>query len=84
MTLSPGREVDAGLVEELLAASPTGRGATYLEQEGLLDAEGLDLLLEHADRLVNRDPGKARRLAEVCAGAAVRAGRQRPCRRPTT
>ena len=74
MTLSPGREVDADLVEELLATSSPERGIEFLERRGLLDAEGLNLLLEHADRLVNRDPGEARSLAKVCAGAAGRAG----------
>jgi len=46
----------------------------YLERSGGLDAENLGLLLEQAMRLARSDPGRARRLAALCAGAAARAG----------
>jgi tetratricopeptide (TPR) repeat protein len=44
-----------------------------LRAESLLNPDGLDRLLDVADRLVNNDPGKARRLAELCADMAERA-----------
>jgi tetratricopeptide (TPR) repeat protein len=61
-----------GPIEELLAVStPTGQGAALLRAANLLDAEGLGRLLDVAEELVHSDPGKAHRLAELCATGAV-------------
>lgn len=59
-----------GLVDALLALSTRKQQTGFLRASGLLDAEGLDGLLEMADRLLKDDPGKARRLAELCADLA--------------
>jgi tetratricopeptide (TPR) repeat protein len=52
----------------LLSLPTPAAQAAFLEAQGLLNADGLDRMLDVADRLVNNDPGKARRLAELCAG----------------
>ena len=41
-----------------------------LRSANLLSAEGLDRLLDFAERLIHSDPGKAQRLAKVCAELA--------------
>src|SRR3712207_5613149 len=74
MTLDSGHMIESGLVDRLLAVPTFEQRAALLEAEGLLNPDGLDLLLEVADRLVNNDPGKARRLAELCADMAEPAG----------
>jgi CHAT domain-containing protein len=74
MTLDSGHMIGSGLVDQLLAFPTLEGRAAFLEAEGLLNADGLDLLLDLADRLVNNDPGKARRLAEFCASVAELAG----------
>ena len=58
---------DTAHVEELLSLPTPEQRAAFLEAEGLLDPDGLERLLNVADRLVNNDPGKARRLADLCA-----------------
>ena len=73
MTLDSGRRIGSRLVDQLLTLSTLGQRAAFLEAEGLLNREGLDRLLDAADRLVNNDPGKASRLAELCADVAERA-----------
>ena len=60
----------AGIVEQLLALPSSEQGLALLRADNLLDNEGLDGLLDVADRLVHSDPGKARRVAEVCARGA--------------
>jgi CHAT domain-containing protein/tetratricopeptide (TPR) repeat protein len=67
-------KVDAGFVEELLALPRLEQRSTFLHTAGLLNAEGLERLLDFADRLVHSDPGKAHRLAALCADLADRAG----------
>jgi CHAT domain-containing protein/Tfp pilus assembly protein PilF len=67
MTLSAGQKPDAAHLKELLSLPTPEQRKAFLEAEGLLNAEGLDRLLDVADQLVNDDPGKARRLAELCA-----------------
>jgi tetratricopeptide (TPR) repeat protein len=66
--LSADHKPDTAYVKELLSLPTPEQRAAFLEAEGLLNAEGLDRLLDVADGLVNDDPGKARRLAELCAG----------------
>ena len=70
----PDHRLDAPLIEELLTLPTPERQEAFLEARGLLNPDGLDRLLDHADRLVNDDPGKARRIAELCAKSAERAG----------
>jgi CHAT domain-containing protein len=68
--MSASDKVDPGLVDALLALSTRKQQTDFLRASGLLDADGLDQLLDAADMLLNDDPGKARRLAELCAGLA--------------
>src|SRR5918998_660012 len=72
--MPPSDGIEPGLVDELLALPTRGQRARFLRGKGLLDAGGLDRLLDDADRLLNDDPGKARRLAEIYAGLAEAAG----------
>jgi len=73
MTLDSGRRIESWLVDKLLALSTLEQRSAFLEAEDLLNSDGLDRLLDVADRLVNNDPGKAHRLAELCAEVAERA-----------
>ena len=54
--------IEPGLVDTLLFLPTRGKQTELLRDAGLLDADGLDRLLEVADRLLNEDPGKAQRL----------------------
>ena len=74
MTPVSDYKVDAGFVEELLALPTLEQRSAFLHTAGLLNAEGLERLLDFADRLVHSDPGKAHRLAALCADLADRAG----------
>ena len=75
MALDAGGVIFPGLIEELLAKStPTQHGAALLRAANLLDAEGLGWLLDIAEELVHSDPGKAHRLAELCATGAAACG----------
>lgn len=62
--------IEAGFVDDLLALQNREQQIERLRTAGLLDADGLDRLLDVARRLLNENPGKARDLAEVCAGLA--------------
>jgi CHAT domain-containing protein/tetratricopeptide (TPR) repeat protein len=64
------QNVDARCVDELLALSTLEQRASLLRSADLLNAEGLDRLLDFAERVVSNDPGKAQRLAELCASLA--------------
>jgi tetratricopeptide (TPR) repeat protein len=66
-------KVDAGFLEELLALPTLEQRSAFLRTAGLLNAEGLEQLLDLADRLVRSDPGQAHRLAALCANLADRA-----------
>jgi tetratricopeptide (TPR) repeat protein len=63
-------KVDAGFLEELLALPTLEQRSAFLRTAGLLNAEGLERLLDSADRLIHSDPGKAQRLAALCADLA--------------
>jgi tetratricopeptide (TPR) repeat protein len=67
------QKVDAGFVEELLALPTLEQRSEYLHTAGVLNAEGLERLLDFTERLVHSDPGKAHRLAALCADLADRA-----------
>jgi tetratricopeptide (TPR) repeat protein len=60
-------------VDELLTLPTLEQRAALLRTTGLLSAGGLERLLSVADRLVHSDPGKAHRLATLCARLADRA-----------
>jgi tetratricopeptide (TPR) repeat protein len=66
-------KVDAGFVEKLLALPTVEQRSAYLHTAGLLNAESLERLLDFTERLVHSDPGKAHRLAALCADLAGRA-----------
>jgi tetratricopeptide (TPR) repeat protein len=66
MALPADQKPVSAYVKELLSLPTPEQQAAFLEAEGLLDPDGLDQLLDFADRLVNDDPGKAHRLAELC------------------
>jgi CHAT domain-containing protein len=68
--MSSGSEVSTELLDELLSLPTPQQQSAFLRDAGLLNAEGLDQLLDTADRLVVGDPGKARQLAELCADLA--------------
>ena len=57
----------------MLALPAPEQWSAVLRSADLLNAEGLDRLLDIADRLVYSDPGKAQRLATLCATLADRA-----------
>jgi tetratricopeptide (TPR) repeat protein len=63
-------KVDAGFLEELLALPTLEQRSAFLRTASLLDDEGLERLLDFADRLIHSDPGKAQRLAALCADLA--------------
>lgn len=68
--MTPRSEIPPELVDELLALPAREQQTRFLGEKGLSNAEGLDRLLDVADRLARDDPSKARRLAELCAGLA--------------
>ncbi len=72
MAVAANQKPDTAYVKELLSLPTPEQREAFLEAEGLLNPDGLDRLLDVADRLVNNDPGKARRLAELCASVAER------------
>jgi tetratricopeptide (TPR) repeat protein len=63
-------KVAARLVEDLLALPTLEQRSAFLHTAGLLNAQGLEKLLDFADRLVHSDPGKAHRLAALCGDLA--------------
>ena len=73
MTPVPFPEIRSGLVDDLLALPTLDQRSEYLRTASLLSADGLDRLLDMAERLVHADPGRAHRLAALCADAADRA-----------
>ena len=72
MKPAPEPEIGSGLVDELLALPTLEERVVYLRAARLLEADGLDRLLDIAERWVHADPGKAQRLALLCADVADR------------
>ncbi len=70
MTLDSVRRIGSELVDQLLALPTLEQRSAFLRAEDLLNADGLNQLLDVADHLVYSDPGKAQRLAAVCADVA--------------
>lgn len=70
MALAFGHEVAPEIAGALLAAPSRERRVTLLASANLLNSEGLDQLLELAAQMVGEDPGKAHRLADICAEMA--------------
>ncbi len=62
--------IPAGFVEKLLALPNLEQSAGLLSGADLLDANGLESLLDVADELIRSDPSKAHRMAELCATGA--------------
>ena len=73
MTPVSDQKVDAGFAEELLALPTLEQRSAYLHTAGLLNEQSLERLLDFTERLVHSDPGKAHRLAALCADLAGRA-----------
>jgi tetratricopeptide (TPR) repeat protein len=72
MTSASAHGIRTGLVDDLLALPTLEQRAAYLHTAHLLNADGLDRLLDIAEQLVRADPGKAHRLAALCAEVADR------------
>ncbi len=68
--MSPGGKVTPELRDYLLSLPTREQRSAFLAHAGLLNARGLDEVLDDAERLLNDDPDKAGRLAELCAGLA--------------
>src|SRR4028119_1107069 len=77
--MSSDNGIEPGLLDELLGLPARAQQARLLRERQLLDAGGLDLLLDAAETLLDADPGQARRLAELCAGVGARAGGAASC-----
>lgn len=63
-------KINLEFVEDLLTKPTLKERITRLEAAGLFDAEGLYRLIDTAAELAVSDPGKARRLAALCAAVA--------------
>jgi hypothetical protein len=59
------QNVIAKCVDEVLAARTLEQQASVLRSAKLLNAEGVDRLLDFAERLLYSDPGEAQRLASL-------------------
>lgn len=57
-------------IDEMLDLASLEAQTEYLHAKNLLDEAGLEQILDTADGLLGDDPGKARRLAELCADLA--------------
>lgn len=73
MNPASGHELETELLSELWALPMLEQRLVFLDTAGLLNADGLDRLLDLAERLVHTDPGEAQRLAVLCADVADRA-----------
>jgi len=73
MTPASAHEIRSGLVDELFALPTLEQRLAFLHAAHLLNADGLERLLDIAERLAHTDPGKAHRLAALCADVADRA-----------
>lgn len=71
--MSPDDRVTPELVDYLLSLPTREQRSDFLDHAGLLDAKGLDGLLDAADRSLNDDSERAGRLAELCAELAAHA-----------
>ena len=73
MNPAPVPEIGTGLVDDLFALPTLQQRSALLHAASMLDADGLERLLDIAERWVHEDPGKAHRLAALCADVAGRA-----------
>lgn len=62
--------IEPGFVGELLARPAQEQQTALLRNAGLLNPEGLDLLLDVADRALGDDPGRTRQIVELCVDVA--------------
>jgi tetratricopeptide (TPR) repeat protein len=68
--MSLDSEASPDLVDDLLSLPTLEQQSEFLRAAGLLNAEGLNRLLDAAEELINGDPGKAHRLAKLCVSLA--------------
>ena len=68
--MSSDTGIDRALVDDLLSLETREQQTEFLRDAGLLNADGLDRLLDAADELLGGDPGEAHRLAELSADLA--------------
>jgi tetratricopeptide (TPR) repeat protein len=73
MALASDHAVTNVFVRELLALPTPEQRLSLLSATSLFNAEGLERLLDAAERLVRSDPGQAHRLAALCTHLADRA-----------
>ena len=72
MTSASAHGIRTELVDKLFALPTLEQRAAFLHTAHLLNADGLDRLLDIAERWVRADPGKVHRLAALCAEVADR------------
>lgn len=68
--MSSDTGIEPTLVDDLLALETREHQTKFLRDADLLDADGLDRLLDAAEQLTRDDPGKAQSLAAFCAQTA--------------
>lgn len=73
MTPASKRKIETELLSQLWTLPTLEQRTAFLHASELLDAEGLDMLLGAAERLVLSNPREAHRLAALCADVADRA-----------
>lgn len=66
----PSDKIEQSFVDELLALEVHDQRSEFLRARGLLNAKGLGRLLDVAEELLAKTPGKAQRLAESCSRLA--------------
>ena len=68
--MSFDKGIEPGFIDDLLALRTREQQTELLRENGLLDADGLDLLLDEADRALDNDLDSARQLARICIACA--------------
>ena len=68
--MSTNNGIEPSFVDELLSLQTREQQTVVLSDSGLLNADGLDRLLDVAERLIRDDPGKAQLLANLCVEMA--------------
>lgn len=74
MTPASNRRIDSRLINQLSTIPTLDQRTALLRESGLLDPDGLNALLDAAERLVQTNPSEARYLVALCADVADRAG----------
>lgn len=71
--MASNQKVTPEFADYLLSLPSQEQQSAFLRDAGLLNAEGLERLLDATDRLMKDDPGTARKLAELCTDIAEEA-----------